>query len=231
MKSTFVFFDLDNTLLNHSSAEKSAQKATYSAFSELQEVALDLWLETYRTKNRGLWEKYQRNEIDRYHLQKARFSDTMNSLNLNSERSGEIGTAYMEFYRNHWQWVTGAREALVHISEKYRTGIITNGFKETQQLKIEQLQLNSYCSKFLISEDVGKMKPHPAVFDRATEMAGVPRDQILYVGDSYTSDIMGGKNAGWRTAWFTGLTTDTREENKADITFSRFNDLLDFLKL
>jgi YjjG family noncanonical pyrimidine nucleotidase len=231
MKSSFVFFDLDNTLLDHSSAEKTAQKTTYTTFPELQEVSLDLWLDTYRAVNHGLWEKYQRDEIDRHQLQIARFSDTMKSLNLDPERSGEIGTAYMEFYRNHWQWVAGARDALVHVSEKYRTGIITNGFKETQQLKIEQLQLNNYCSRFLISEDVGKMKPHPVVFDRATEMAGVPREQILYVGDSYTSDILGGKNAGWRTAWFTGLTTDNREENMADITFSRFDDLLDFLEL
>ncbi len=229
MKSTFVFFDLDNTLLDHSSAEKSAQKITHESFPELQQVSLDEWLETYRAINHRLWERYQRDEIDRYELQKTRFSATMKSLNLNPEKSSEIGATYMEFYRTHWQWVTGAKQALTNVSEKYKTGIITNGFKETQQLKIEQLKLKSYCSEFLISEDVGKMKPHPLVFDRATEMAGVPRDQILYVGDSYSSDILGGKNAGWRTAWYNAPAVDQLPENRADITFSRFDDLLDFL--
>lgn len=233
MKPDFIYFDLDNTLLNHSSAEQSAQRATYDAYPELHQVPIDNWLEAYRLINHQLWEKYQKNEISRHQLQHARFHDTMKQFNLHTGLSTEIGEAYMTNYRKYWVWINGAQNALEKVSNKFKTGIITNGFKETQELKFESLQLNRYCSTFLISEDIGKMKPHPEVFDRATEMAGVDRGRILYVGDSYSSDIEGGENAGWNTAWFTGLLSDVPDahKEKATITFSEFGTLLNYLEV
>lgn len=231
MNTSFIYFDLDNTLLNHSSAEKAAQQVTYETFPELQEVSIREWLDTYRAINHTLWEQYQRDEIDRHFLQRSRFLNSMKKLELDTNRCDEIGAAYMEFYRNHWSWVDGAKNALERVSKSFKTGIITNGFKETQQLKIEYMKLGKYCSEFLISEDVGKMKPHPEVFDRATEMADVPREEILYVGDSYSSDIEGGKNAGWRTAWYTGFHTESIERNESDLQFENFDELLEFLQI
>jgi putative hydrolase of the HAD superfamily len=231
MAPEFIYFDLDNTLLDHSAAELEAQKVTWNTFPELRAVPLERWLETYRLINHRLWEQYQRDEIDRHHLQRSRFYDSMTNLGLDSSKSDEIGSAYMNVYRKHWSWVSGAEEVLARISQKYRTGIITNGFRETQQLKIERLGLADYCTAFLISEDVGKMKPHPLVFDRATEMAGVQRGKILYVGDSYSSDIVGGKTAGWKTAWFTGLVDEPEADKPADFHFRRFDELLNILDL
>ena len=231
MRPDFVYFDLDNTLLNHSSAEENAQRVTYQSYPELQKVPLDDWLQTYKAVNHLLWERYQKDEIDRHQLQHSRFYDTMNQLNLDTGSSDEIGSAYMMNYRNHWVWVEGAEEALERVSRKFKTGIITNGFKETQEKKFEFMELNRFCNTFLISEDVGKMKPHPAVFDKASEMAGVERKKILYVGDSYTSDIEGGSNAGWSTAWYTGFETESSDEKKqkASVTFRDFRTLTDLL--
>ena len=231
MNPDFIYFDLDNTLLNHSSAETNAQRVTYESYPELQRVPLDEWLNAYRVINHMLWSRYQKDEIDRHQLQFSRFHDTMKELDLDTAESAEIGSAYMINYRQHWEWVDGAREALEKVSRKFKTGIITNGFKETQEKKFETMELNRYCKTFLISEDIGKMKPHPAVFDRASDLAGVERSKILYVGDSYVSDIEGGSNAGWSTAWYTGFETDLPNEkrNRASITFSDFSTLTDLL--
>ncbi len=234
MKPAFIYFDLDNTLLDHTSAESAAQKKTYSSFPELQEATFEEWMKTYKSVNHNLWSRYQNEEITRYELQEARFADSMKELNLDVSKSAEIGEAYMELYRNYWEWVEGAKDALTTVSSSFKTGIITNGFKETQELKIEKLNLKTICSTCLISEDVGKMKPHPVVFDRATELAGVERSDILYVGDSYSSDIVGGKNAGWKTAWFTALIDrDLYDDSdvSADFEFQKFDQLLDFLKM
>ena len=233
MDPDFIYFDLDNTLLNHSSAETNAQRVTYESYPELQRVPLEDWLDTYRAINHLLWARYQKDEIDRHELQYSRFHNTMKELKLDTKASAEIGSAYMTNYRKHWVWVEGAREALERVSRKFETGIITNGFKETQEKKFESMELNRYCKTFLISEDVGKMKPHPAVFDRASDLAGVERSKILYVGDSYVSDIEGGSNAGWSTAWYTGFETVRLGESstKASFTFSDFSSLTDLLNV
>ena len=52
------------------------------------------------------------------------------------------------------------------------------------------------------------MKPHPKIFDYSTQLVGVERSEILYVGDSFTSDVMGGKEAGWQVAWYTNNPVD-----------------------
>lgn len=133
----------------------------------------------------------------------------------------------MQRYRDHWQWVDGAYDAFHEIREKYPVGLITNGFAETQKEKIRCFELED-LSHVIISEDYGVMKPHPLIFDVATEKAEKERAEILYVGDSWVSDIEGGRTAGWQTAWFTARVEEIKPG--ADLTFNSFDELLEAVK-
>lgn len=231
IKPAFIYFDLDNTLLDHSAAEAQALQEVYNSWPEFQAVSPAQWVAVYKEVNHRLWEQYQNGEIDRYILQESRFRDSMARLGLSAARSEQIGKQYMLRYREFWGWLDGAMEAFQQIRKVFPVGIITNGFRETQQKKIEQLKLGSYCDAVIISEDVGHLKPHPKVFDVATEKAGVKREDILYVGDSYTSDILGGRNAGWKTAWYTGLNMSEKDGEAADFRFDRFTVLTQLLNV
>jgi YjjG family noncanonical pyrimidine nucleotidase len=229
MKAEFVYFDIDNTLLDHTAAESGAQYEIYREYPELQKVRVDIWLSAYKRINHRLWVQYQNGEIGREHLQRTRFEGAMESLEIPAGRSVEIGTRYMQAYRKYWQWVDGAEEALTEISEKYPVGFITNGFRETQQKKIEKMNLNRFSNLFIISEDIGVMKPHHKVFDTAAKKAETDREKILYVGDSYSSDIVGARNAGWKTAWYTASLARVTNGETADILFDHFSGLVDYL--
>lgn len=229
MKPSYIYFDLDNTLLDHSKAESEAQRDTFTDFPEFEDTDIDSWLTAYKNENHELWLKYQEGKIDRYYLQSQRFYRPMKKLGLPTDRSEQIGKAYMQNYRKYWTWVDGAKEALEQVSEWFPVGIVTNGFLETQQKKIEVMSLDQYTENVLITEEVGVMKPHPKVFDVATERSGAERNQILYVGDSYSSDIIGGRDAGWNTAWFTAFMNDIKEGQTADFMFDRFPMLTDYL--
>jgi putative hydrolase of the HAD superfamily len=65
------------------------------------------------------------------------------------------------------------------------------------------------------------MKPHPAVFEEATKRAGVPASEILYVGDSYTSDVIGGTEFGWDVVWL----TDSDDKEKRALATHTINHL------
>ncbi len=54
----------------------------------------------------------------------------------------------------------------------------------------------------VISEEVGYMKPHPRLFAHAADAAGTPADRMLYIGDSYRSDVEGATRAGWDVIWY-----------------------------
>ena len=229
MKPSFIYFDLDNTLLDHNWAEEKAHQTVYQSTPELQKVPIEKWLETYQAINHRLWLTYQSGEIDRFELQRGRFRKSMEDLGMDYTRSEEIGDSYMQQYREHWNWIEGAREALETISNSFETGIITNGFRETQNLKFDKLDIRRFCKHLVISEEVGELKPHPKVFDHATGLAGVPREEILYIGDSHSSDITGGHNAGWKTAWYLGNITRNGEAKIADLEFEEFGELIEFL--
>jgi len=224
----FIYFDLDDTLLDHKKAERAGLRDVHQHFDMFEGISEDQLLDTYHHINKGLWEEYGRGDIDRHELHQRRFSETLGELGLDEKMQEEAGKVYMNYYRNHWEWIDGAKDAYDKIAKKYEVGIITNGFAETQRLKIDQFQLGETARQIVISEDVGVMKPHPKIFDHSTELAGVNRDEILYVGDSFTSDVTGGAKAGWKVAWYTRSPIE-QGYKLADLIFDDFDKLLNAL--
>lgn len=228
LKPQFIYFDLDDTLLDHKKAEQAGLADVHQHFDVFSGIELDSLVDVYHHINKGLWEEYGRGEIDRHILHRRRFEETFVELGVEAALYEEAGKVYMNYYRNHWEWVDGAKEAYEAIAEKYPVGIITNGFAETQWLKIDQFGFKETARQIVISEEVGVMKPHPKIFDHSTELVGVDREAILYVGDSPTSDVQGGKSAGWKVAWFTANPVEPASE-LADLVFDDFDLLLNRL--
>ncbi|MCG8373433.1 MAG: HAD-IA family hydrolase [Balneolales bacterium] len=226
----FVYFDLDDTLLDHKKAEQNGLADVHQHFVDFEEIPLAKLIDTYHHINKGLWEEYGRGEIDRHILHRRRFEETFIELGINPDLYVEAGKVYMNYYRNHWEWVKGARQVYENIADKFPVGIITNGFAETQWMKINQFGFKETTRQIVISEEVGVMKPHPKIFDYATKLADVKREKILYVGDSYTSDVQGGKAANWMVAWFTS-NPEPEQAKLPDLAFDDFEVLLSSLKL
>ncbi len=221
----FIYFDLDDTLLDHKKAEQNGLADVHQHFEEINRIPLAKLIDTYHHINKGLWEEYGRGEIDRYILHRRRFEETFIALEITPSLYEEAGKVYMNYYRNHWEWIEGAKDAYEKIASKFPTGIITNGFAETQWMKIKQFGFENSARQIVISEEVGVMKPHPKIFDHATELAGAARENILYVGDSFTSDVQGALKAGWKIAWF--KEGPTKEEAAIPtLWFDDFDELL-----
>lgn len=230
LKPKFIYFDLDDTLLDHKKAERAGLSDVHQHFDMFRNIPERQLLDTYHHINKGLWEEYGRGEIDRHELHRRRFQETFRDLGVDQDMHEEAGQVYMNYYRNHWEWIDGAKETYDRIAERFEVGIITNGFAETQWLKIDQFKLKDTARHIVISEEVGEMKPHPKVFDHATDLTGYERQDILYVGDSFTSDIVGGSKANWQVAWFTKNPID-QGYKLANLVFSDFNELLRSLNI
>lgn len=228
MNPTFIYFDLDDTLLDHKEAEKAALGDVHDHFKLFANIEKGRLISVYHQINKDLWGRYGRGDIDRFQLQRLRFENTLDELGLDKRYYEEIGRFYMQCYHHHWRWIDGAHEALARIAEKYDTGIITNGFSETQKAKFDFFSLHDIVRFLVVSEDIGVMKPNPGIFEYATKLAGCKKNEILYVGDSFNSDIEGGADFGWRTAWFTH-DTNGHPTVRADLVFNNFELLCDEL--
>ncbi|MEZ4700660.1 MAG: HAD-IA family hydrolase [Rhodothermales bacterium] len=205
----FVYFDLDDTLLDHHSAQRTALTHLYEHYREaFAGHDLDHVQAVYHTHNVALWTAYAAGEIDKEMLRRRRFEMLIDALGITSLDPIETGDHYMACYADHWRYCAGARDAFLQIAARMPTGILTNGFAEVQHAKLDRFpELRSHSVSVVISEEVGYLKPHPQLFAEATARAGVGPEQILYVGDSYHSDIAGSRKAGWQAAWYTPETT------------------------
>ncbi|SHK84006.1 HAD-IA family hydrolase [Rhodothermus profundi] len=201
----FIYFDLDDTLLDHRAAEQAALADVKAAFPDVfAHVPLEKLLHTYHTINTELWKQYQQGTIDRPALMHARFARLIDALALRNVTPDQLNACYMDRYRQHWRWTPGARDAFLTIAKHFPVGILTNGFAAVQHAKLARFpELRQHTRALVISEEVGVAKPHPALFAQAARAAATEPAAILYVGDSFGSDVVGAQNAGWQVAWYT----------------------------
>lgn len=200
--TNLLFFDLDDTLLDHRGAEERAQRQTVGAFVGLfGGVAFGEWLGAYRSANALLWTAYGRGEIGREELHRRRFADPLASFGLDAGAAGRVGEAYLEEYRRAWRLNEGAEELLAAAAGLGEVGILSNGFRELQRSKIARFELERWVKHVVLSEEVGAMKPARAIFDAAVRAACGARAangrRKLYLGDHFETDALGAKAAGW----------------------------------
>lgn len=221
----FIYFDLDDTLLDHKAAERASLFTCHEQLDWLRAVERDFLVDSYRTLNIRLWTEYGEGLIDRITLHRRRFEGTLEALGMAEQDAESFALAYMSVYRNHWSWVPGAKATWDKSRSQWPVGIITNGFAETQKEKFRRFGLDLTADALVISEEVGVMKPHPEIFAYAARQAGLRPDQILYVGDSPNSDIRGAAHAGFRTAWFVRDPYADADTVPADLVFDDFGQL------
>ena len=99
-------------------------------------------------------------------------------------------------------YLPGAEEAVKKLSKKYRLFIASNGNSVVQLPRLAESGLNDYVEKAFISEALGENKPSKAYFDLCfAQIPGFDPKKAMMVGDSLTSDIQGGINAGIPACW------------------------------
>lgn len=204
MDIQFVYFDIDDTLLDHKSAQENSLVDVYHRFQEHFEANdISTIQHVYHRHNSALWEQYAHGEIDRPYLRWQRFHRLLEDLQVSSITPEEVGAYYMQRYAEHWIYCEGAYETFSYVADKYPVGVLTNGFTEVQKAKLARFkEIRDRLTSTVISEEIGYMKPHPELFKHAAAQAETNPENILYVGDSMSSDVRGGLNAGWHVIWY-----------------------------
>ncbi|TAE29893.1 MAG: HAD family hydrolase [Candidatus Kapaibacterium sp.] len=208
-----IVFDLDNTLIDHAFAEKEAMMrvlAAYTEHTQLGELFRSTtapFLAAYRRVNETLWLDFAFRRISGEELKWMRFAKTLQTQvpSLTEAEAitlgKEMGAEYMRLYREHWRVLEGANALLDILKDRFKLGVITNGFTEQQRGKLAQFAWQDLFHTVVLSEEVGVMKPHREIFTIAEKQLECLPEELLYVGDNYVSDIEGAHTAGWRTVW------------------------------
>ena len=212
MRPRLVVFDLDDTLLDHRAAERAALADVHRHFADhIGHHDLAHVQATYHAHNVPLWRDFGRGKITAEDLKRLRSERLLHALEAHTLDPTAFSDAYLDRYAAHWRWAEGAEAAYRAIAADYPVGVLTNGFSAQQRGKLARLpEIAALARLVVISEEVGVMKPDPRLFEHvrteAESLLGepLPPEAVLYVGDSYHSDVVGGTEAGWQVAWIRG---------------------------
>lgn len=194
----FLFLDLDDTILDFQKAEYIAASRTFTSFgiTPSEEV-----LARYHEINDLHWKMLERGELTREQVVVRRFGVLFAELGVDADPA-ECSRRYMENLSVGHYFLPGAQEAVSRLSKKYRLFIATNGTAAVQERRVASADLYRFFEKVFISQEVGVNKPAAEFFARSfAQIPGFDPARAMIVGDSLTSDIQGGINAGIATCW------------------------------
>ncbi len=201
MKYSTILFDADNTVLDF---DRSEEQALQQAFESCNLKYDNEILTVYRKMNIAQWQRYERGEISRNEVLINRFLFTVQNLQIRCSNVQALADNYEKFLHFGYFKVPHAEEVLqelLHLG--CRLYIVSNGVLSIQNSRMKGSGLEKYFQKRFVSEEIGCPKPQVEFFLRC--FAQIPdfcKSQTLIVGDSLTSDIRGGVNAGLDTCWF-----------------------------
>lgn len=118
----------------------------------------------------------------------------------------EVGTAidaYSRAFVDVLPPMPGASDLLRDLARERRLAILSNWpLAATIDRYAEAYGWTAHLAAIVVSQRVGTIKPHPAIFEAARVAVGSPPpERILHVGDDWAADVVGALDAGWRAAW------------------------------
>ena len=198
----FLFFDLDDTLLDFKAAEKLALPKLFEAhdFPLTPEVE-----RFYHELNSGLWNSLEQGLVTRQELMATRFGKTFEHFGRTADGL-ELDAEFRSYLAESNVFVEGALETIQLLAQKNELYITSNGISETQYKRLQVTGLAPYFKQVFVSEDTGYQKPMKPFFDYVFDR--IPHfdpTKAMIIGDSYSADIIGGAGAGIDTCWLNPL--------------------------
>jgi putative hydrolase of the HAD superfamily len=183
------------------------------------------FIETYTLNNHQLWADYHLGKISKEYLRSTRFKKTFLDLGIHPD---QIPAAFEDDYVRICPTKTNlfpqVHETLSYLVKKYDLHLISNGFRESTEMKVQRTDLAKYFRTIVISEVVGINKPDRAIFEYALTKAKAEKHHSIMIGDSIEADIRGAQQFGMDAIFFNPCSKELPEDVVLHI--SRFEDLV-----
>ena len=194
----FLFLDLDDTILDFHKAERLAIGKTIREFGTEPTEEI---LARYHAINKWHWEQLGQGTLPRDQVLVNRFQALFDELGQNVDAAACAKTYEGNLSVGHY-FLPGAEEAVKSLYKKFRLFLASNGTAGVQHGRMTSAGLYPYFEQGFVSQNIGYNKPSREYFDACfARIPGFDAGRAMMVGDSLTSDIRGGINAGIQTVW------------------------------
>ncbi|WP_456441168.1 YjjG family noncanonical pyrimidine nucleotidase [Psychroserpens sp.] len=197
-----VFFDLDHTLWDF---DKNSALAFDKIF-EIHQINIDRnqFLSMYEPINLNYWKLYREEKIDKSNLRYKRLKDTFDAIEfeVSDDTINQLSEDYITYLTTFNHLFEGTFDLLEHLKVHYKLHIITNGFDEAQQKKMDNAKISQYFETVTNSEIAGVKKPNPIIFKYALNVAKAEPHESIMIGDNIEADVLGALDMGFDAILF-----------------------------
>ncbi|ELY2009669.1 YjjG family noncanonical pyrimidine nucleotidase [Flavobacterium psychrophilum] len=197
-----IFFDLDHTLWDFDKNSELAFGLILSNY--FPDIKIEDFVAIYAPINQACWKLYQKDKITHQELRYKRLKDTFDVLNqkISDKQIDLISDEYIEFLPDFNHLFDNAIEVLNFLSENYQLHIITNGFAQVQDKKLNNSNISHYFQTITNSELAGAKKPNPIIFEHALKVANAQKYESIMIGDCLDADVKGALDFGIEAIFF-----------------------------
>jgi len=214
-----IFIDIDDTLLDYIPCCRAAFEAAMPEHPEYFDCFFEISGRLFSEAKRGLHTIAEVME-----LYPAEFIAT---VGYPESAVDPFKHAFRAAWGQTHTLVPGAEETLRALHEKgYRLFAASNSFGHLQRSRLERAGLLDYFEDTYISMDIGYDKPDVRFYEEALRRCGLAPNEVLMVGDSMTTDILGAQQAGLDTVYF-----NRRNEPVADASIRVITDLFQLIEI
>lgn len=224
-----ILWDVDGTLLDFIAAEKAAIKTLFGEFNLGQ--CSDEMIKRYSEINKTYWQRLERGEITKQEVLVGRFKEFFKSEGIDISVVEEFNSLYQLRLGDTIVYHDDSLEIIKSLQGRVRQYVVSNGTVEAQSKKLRLSGLGELVDGIFLSEHIGVEKPNIEFFDKVLEeIKPADRSSILIVGDSLTSDIQGGNNAGIVTCWYNPLGDKAPDKYRIDYEISDLHQICEIIE-
>ena len=221
----FLLWDVDGTLLDFRAAETAAVKSLFDEFSLGR--CTDEMVCRYSRINTIFWERLERNEITKSRALIGRFEQFFGEIGIPVSLAEEFNRRYQIRLGDTIVFRDDSIRIVKSLRGCVRQYVVSNGTIVAQNRKLKLSGFGDLMDGIFLSEEIGAEKPSKAFFDAVFEkIRPCLPDEVLIVGDSLTSDIRGGNNAGIRTCWYNPERKEAPDGFRIDYIISDLHEII-----
>jgi HAD superfamily hydrolase (TIGR01509 family) len=198
-----VLFDLDDTLHDDTTAYRTAARSVAGAIARTHGVDAGALASAYDRAAMGFWSSLTTaslaNTIE--DERERMWHEALRTVGVDDRELARTAAAgYVAARAGILTLSPGALDLLIVLRERgCKLGLVTNGFASTHHDKIDRLGLRDRMDAFFLADEVGMVKPDPALFAHACRVLGSEAARTAMVGDRYDRDIRGAHELGMFT--------------------------------
>lgn len=225
MNDKILLFDADGTLLDF---KKSEEVGLTKVFEEYQIPNPAQCRAFYLKLNEQLWQDFEQGKFPKQHIFDVRFQMMLDHFHLDGDGKA-MEQSYRSWLNKGSHLIKGARSLIQQLAAQYELYIVTNGVSKTQYQRLHDSGLAPYFKQVFVSEDIGYQKPQKEYFDYVLKHLQKDPKQMLLIGDSLSSDIVGANRAGIASCWYNPDHLVNETEAKPDYEIATLEELWNLL--